>query len=278
VDIAIRQLNFCTKEFDMSEGEKLFNDGEAYERRMGRWSRIVGEGFLDWLAVPKGLRWIDVGCGNGAFTEVLIARCAPSAVSAVDPSEGQLSYARTRLGAKLAEYRVGDAQALPYPDRSFDAATMALAISFVPDPVKAATEMTRVVKPGGWVATYMWDLPGGGIPIQPMFRALKSLGIAVSVPGTEVSRRENMRSVWEKAGLQSIDTRVIRIPVVYTDFNDFWQSYSVPEGPSGMAIRKMSPSQIEQLKVALREELPTGPDGHIAYEAFANAVRGRVPG
>jgi ubiquinone/menaquinone biosynthesis C-methylase UbiE len=264
--------------FDMSEGEKFFTDGEAYERRMGRWSRVVGEVFLDWLDVPKGLRWIDVGCGNGAFTEVLIARCAPSSVSAVDPSEGQLSYARKRPAAKLAEYRVGDAQALPYPDRSFDAATMALAISFVPDPIKAAAEMARVVRPGGCVATYMWDLPGGGIPIQPMFRALKSLGIAVSVPGTEVSRRDDMQAVWEKAGLQSIDTRVIRIPVVYSDFNDFWQSYSVPEGPNGMAIRKMSPSQIEQLKATLREQLPTSPDGRIAYEAFANAVMGRVPG
>ena len=80
----------------MSDDEKLFTDGKAYERRMGRWSRVVGEAFLDWLAVPKGLRWLDVGCGNGAFTEVLIARCAPAAVSAIDPSEGQLSYARAR--------------------------------------------------------------------------------------------------------------------------------------------------------------------------------------
>src|SRR5580704_8851440 len=128
----------------MSEVENFFTDGEANERRMGRWSRIVGGAFLDWLAVPNGLRWIDVGCGNGAFTEVLIARCAPSAVSAVDPSEGQLSYARTRPGTKMAEFRIGDALALPYPDRSFDAAAMALAISYVPDPVKAATEMTRV--------------------------------------------------------------------------------------------------------------------------------------
>jgi ubiquinone/menaquinone biosynthesis C-methylase UbiE len=262
----------------MNEVENFFTDGEAYERRMGRWSRIVGEVFLDWLAVPNGLRWIDVGCGNGAFTEVLIARCAPSAVSGVDPSEGQLSYARTRPGTKLAEFRVGDAQALPYPDRSFDAAAMALAISFVPDPVKAATEMARVVRQSGWVATYMWDLPGGGLPVEPMYRALKSLGVSVSVPGTEVSRQDNMRAVWEEAGLQSIDSRVIRIPISYADFNDFWQSYSVPEGPAGMAIRKMSPSQIEQLKAALREELPTGPDGHIAYEAFANAVKGRVPG
>jgi ubiquinone/menaquinone biosynthesis C-methylase UbiE len=261
----------------MGENKKLFTDGEAYERRIGRWSRLVGETFLDWLAVPKGLRWLDVGCGNGVFTAVLIARCAPAAVSAIDPSEGMLRHARTRPDATLAEFRVGDAEALPYPDRSFDAATMALAISFIPDPLKAVKEMVRVVRPGGWVATYMWDLPGGGIPIEPMYRALKSLDIAVSMPGVEVSRRENMRAIWEKAGLQSIATRVIRIAVVYSDFDDFWQSFSVPEGPSGMAMRKMSPSELERLKGRLREQLPIGPDGHIAYEAFANAVSGRVP-
>jgi ubiquinone/menaquinone biosynthesis C-methylase UbiE len=94
-------------------GENLFTDGEAHERRMGRWSRIVGEAFLDWLAVPKGLRWLDVGGGNGAFTEVLIERYAPAAVSAIDPSEGMLSYARTRSRTELAKFRVGDAQALP---------------------------------------------------------------------------------------------------------------------------------------------------------------------
>ena len=167
----------------MGEGEKLFTDGEAYERHMGRWSRIVGEAFLDWLAAPKGLRWLDVGCGNGAFIEVLIVRCAPAAVSAIDPSDGMLSYARGRAGTKLAEFHVGDAQSLPYADRTFDAATMALAISFIPDPLKAVTEMKRVVRPSGSVATYMWDLPGGGIPIEPMYRALKSLDIAVSLPG-----------------------------------------------------------------------------------------------
>src|SRR6516225_3895252 len=154
----------------MSDDEKLFTDGRAYERRMGRWSRVVGETFLDWLSLPKGQRWLDVGCGNGAFAEVLIARCAPAAVSAIDPSEPQLSYARTRPGAKLAEFRVGDAQALPYPDRYFDAALMALVISFVPDPMKALQEMMRVVRPGGRIAAYMWDLPGGGIPIEPVLR------------------------------------------------------------------------------------------------------------
>jgi hypothetical protein len=167
---------------------------------------------------------------------------------------------------------------LPYPDRGFDAATMALAISFIPNPIKAAKEMMRVVGPSGWAAAYMWDLPAGGIPIEPMYQPLKSLGIAVSLPGVEGSRRERLWAVWKEAGLQSLDTQVICIPVVYSGFDDFWRSFSVPEGPSGMAIRKMSPTEIERLKQRLREQLPSGPDGRNEYEAVANAVRGRAPG
>ena len=82
----------------MSEAQKFFSDGGAYERQMGRWSRLVGEKFLDWLDLPKGLRCLDVGCGNGAFTELLIARSAPGSVMALDPSEDQVAFARQRDG------------------------------------------------------------------------------------------------------------------------------------------------------------------------------------
>ena len=170
----------------------------------------------DWLDVPKGLRWLDVGCGNGAFTEELIARCAPAAVMAIDPSDDQLAYARTRPGVKTANFQVGDAQKLPFRDGSFDVAIMALVISFLPDPAKAVAEMARVVRPGGWVATYMWDIPGGGAPTDPIYVALESMGMTSVRPANPVvSRREAMQDLWEKAGLESIDTRVIRIPVVY---------------------------------------------------------------
>jgi trans-aconitate methyltransferase len=59
------------------------------------------------------LRWLDVGCGNGAFTEMLLERCAPAAVQGIDPSEAQLAYARTRLALPVAEFRHGDAMAQP---------------------------------------------------------------------------------------------------------------------------------------------------------------------
>ena len=143
----------------MSETPNLFADGKAYERLMGRWSRLAGEKFLDWLNAPKNLKWLDVGCANGAFTEVLIARCSPASVIGVDPSEGQLAFARGRPGTKGVEFRVADAQALPFPNDSFDAATMALVIVFVPDPLKAARELARVVRPGGVAATYIGNFP-----------------------------------------------------------------------------------------------------------------------
>jgi SAM-dependent methyltransferase len=263
----------------MSKTSDLFTDGEAYERMMGRWSRLAGQVFLDWLDVPPNLRWVDVGCGNGAFTETLIARCAPSEVTALDPSEGQLAYARKRPGTAAAQFRIGDAQALPFGDDVFDVAAMALVITFLSDPGKAVAEMARVVRPGGRVGTYMWDIPGGGVPVHPVSVAMESLGMPnPRPPGAEVSRRDALQALWRHAGLEAIETRVIRIPVAYRDFDDFWDSNSVPVGPHGKAIQAMPPAAREQVRERLREQLHVGADGRIVYESFANAVKGRVSG
>ncbi|MGN6748512.1 MAG: class I SAM-dependent methyltransferase [Xanthobacteraceae bacterium] len=261
----------------MNEMPNLFGDGKAYERLMGRWSRLAGEKFLDWLAPAKNLKWIDVGCGNGAFTEVLMARCGPASVVGVDPSEGQLAYARGRPGVQGADFRVADAQALPFPDNSFDAASMALVIVFVPDPLKAARELNRVVRPGGIAATYMWEFPDG-FPFTPMALAMKDLGLTPPErPNVEASTRDAMRAIWENAGFAALETTVIRIRVQFSSFDDFWDSATVPVGPSGKALSALTPSVREQLKARLRERLPIAADGTIAYEAFANAIKGTVP-
>jgi ubiquinone/menaquinone biosynthesis C-methylase UbiE len=78
-----------------------------------------------------------------------VERCAPLEVQGIDPSEGQLAFARKRPAARIAKLSRGDAMALPFPPDTFDAATMALVISFVPDPIKGVAEMVRVIRPGG---------------------------------------------------------------------------------------------------------------------------------
>jgi hypothetical protein len=138
--------------------------------------------------------------------------------------------------------------------------------------------MARVVKPGGIVATYMWDTLAGGAPLAPIAAALKSLGKPPpSRANPAAARREAMQALWQAARLQAIETREIRIPVVYSSFDDFCESNLVPIGPSGQLISALSPDELQQLKARLREQLPIGADGRIAYEAFANAVKGRVP-
>ncbi len=84
-----------------------------------------------------------------------------------------------------------------------------------------------------------------------------------------------MQDIWQRAGLQEIETQVIRIPIAFASFDEFWETISLPIGPQGMMIQKMSPNVWYQLRKHAREQVPTNSSGRIAYEAFANAVNGR---
>ena len=261
----------------MAESQIRYDDGAAYERMMGAWSRIAGEVFLDWLAPPLGLRWIDIGCGSGVFTELLVERCAPVEVQGIDPSEAQLSFARTRPAARLAKFGQGDATALPFASGRFDAAVMALVISFVPDPAKGVAEMVRVVRPGGVVAAYVWDMLGGGYPLDPIHVELRALGLApLAPPNPRASRIEALRDLWTGAGLNAVETRDITVQRTFADFDDFWMT-SVAAPSTWPIVAAMAPADIELLKTRVRVRLPADEAGRITYGACANAVKGRVP-
>ncbi len=260
----------------MAEQHIRFDDGAAYERMMGRWSQLAGAIFLDWLAPPSGLRWIDVGCGNGAFTELLVERCAPATVHGIDPSEGQLAFARTRSAARVAQFRQGDAMAQPFPDDTFDVAVMALVIFFVPDPAKGVAEMVRVVCPGGTVAAYAWDILGGGFPLEAMQVEMRALGVTPPLPpSVGASRIDAMRDLWTGAGLDAVETREITVQRTFADFDDLWTTSRM--GASvGPTIAAMASGDVELLKARMRARLPADATGRITYSARANAVKGRV--
>ena len=254
-----------------------FDNGAAYERYMGVWSRSAGEIFLDWLAPQPGLRWLDVGCGNGAFTELLATRCAPAAIDGIDPAEGMLAFARTRPVASLARFQTGDAMALPFGDDTFDAAVMPLVIFFVPDPAKGVAEMVRVTGPGGTVAAYAWDMPGGGFPYESLHAALRAAGLTVPTePSPEASRLEVMHELWTGAGLAAVETRTITVQRTFAGFDDYWTT--VLGAPSaGATLAKMPPADLARLQAQMRFVLPADAAGRITYGARAHAVKGRVP-
>jgi len=254
-----------------------FDDGAAYERYMGQWSRIAGATFLEWLAPAPRLRWLDVGCGNGAFTEMVVQQCAPASVDGIDPSEAQLVYARTRPASRAAHFHQGDAMALPFPDDAFDVAVMPLVIFFVPDPAKGVAEMARVVCPRGIVTAYAWDMDGGGFPYELLKVEMRGLGADVpEPPSRDASSTEILKALWTSAGLEDVDTRPITIERTFDDFDEYWAT--VFGGPSvGGQLRAMTPDTLARLKTRMRAGLVADPAGRITCGARANAVRGRVP-
>jgi SAM-dependent methyltransferase len=208
---------------------------------------------------------------------MIFERCAPASVAGVDPSEGQLSYARAQPALRAAAFHLGDAMALPFPDDAFDAAVMPLVLFFVPEPAKGVSEMARVVGPGGAVAAYSWDMFGGGFPYESLHAEMRAMGIGVlTPPSPEASRRDAMRDLWTGAGLESVETREITVQRSYGDFDDYWTT--ILGGPSvGTKLATMSGEAIALLKARMRARLPVGETGRITYSARANAVKGRVP-
>jgi ubiquinone/menaquinone biosynthesis C-methylase UbiE len=263
----------------MAESTIYFTDGAAYDRLMAPWSRAAGKEFLDWLAAPPGLRWLDVGCGTGAFTDLVLEQSSPRDLSAVDPAEDQIAHARTKPAAKRVNFRLAEAQNLPFADDEFDVAAMALVITFVPDPAQAIAEMKRVVKPSGMIGTYVWDFLGKGNTQQPLREAVEARGIAVQpTPGHVHSRLENLRAIFTAAGLEAVSVRPIEIDISYPNFDEYWTAQTGFANTVVQHMRKMTEAQIEELKAHLREHLPRDKSGQIVYKAWANAAKGRVPG
>jgi SAM-dependent methyltransferase len=261
----------------MTEKQIRFEDGAGYERMMGVWTQIVGNVFLDWLSPPRALRWLDVGCGTGAFTEQLIERAAPLAIDGIDPSDAQLAFASARPGARLAQFHRGDAMALPFADRSFDAAVMALVIFFLPDPARGVQEMARVVRPGGIVAAYAWDVMGGGLPIAPIHAVMRAMDIKPLLPPRpEAAETGALRALWTQCGLEAVETREFAVTRLFADFEDFW-SMSLHSANLGSLIGALPPNIASVLKERVRLNQPLDATGRIISTARAHAIRGRMP-
>ena len=262
----------------MAEAAMQFDDSAAYERFMGRWSRAVAPVFLDWLGARPRADWLDVGCGTGILAETLLEICAPASVHAVDPAPAQVEAAARGPAAGRAVFQVADARSLPFPDAAFDVVAAALVINFIPDRPPALAEMRRVARAGGLVAGYVWDFAAELSPSGPLRKAMRRFGTDVpAIPGTEVSRPEALRALFQAAGFEKIETRTVDVCLAYTDFQDFWQAQTPGYAPTTKIIAAMKESERMRLMHAVQSAVPTGPNGSIEYCARANAIKARVP-
>src|SRR4051794_23246572 len=262
----------------MPSTQITFDAADDYERFMGRWSRAIGEKFLAWFDPPAGARWLDVGCGTGAFSDLIQRRCAPQSIVGIDPSPAQIEYARKKFPDLT--FQIGDSMDMPLDDNQFDVVASALVLHFIPDRGKAFAEMKRVLTSGGLVGGYTWKRSASAdfAPYTAVIRAAKQVGAeTISSATVPEGSAEGMRASLQAGGFADVAITEIEVTQSFKSFDDYWEVQSLPFSPPGKTIAKLDAAQRARVQDLLREMLPAAPDGSITYSATALAGKARRP-
>lgn len=263
----------------MSVMAEVWASGDDYEPYVGRWSRLVAVEFLTWLGGPQAKRWLDIGCGTGALTAAILARCDPAEVVGVDPSEGYVAWAADRLNDARARFMVGDLAQLP--GGPFDAVVSGLVLNFVPDTAAAVQAMCHAVGRDGLVAAYVWDYAGrmelirhfwdAAVALDPEAAALDE---GVRFP---VCAPDRLEALWRDAGLDEVASRAIDIRASFQSFDDYWRPFLGGQGPAPGYCMSLDEARRTALREHIRQRLPIAQDGSIRLIARAWAVKGHSP-
>lgn len=246
---------------------------EAYDRFMGRFSQPLAVAFADWSGVASGSRVLDVGCGPGALLAALSARTAPDQLAGIDPSESFLAAARERF--PWADLRHGSAEDLPFDDDAFDAALAQLVVHFMTDAAAGVAEMARVTRPGGTIATCVWDFAGGRAPQSVFWAALGSI-----VPGIEDesrrtgAQRGDLAGLLRTAGCADVVEGEISVEIGFPGFEEWWTPYTLGVSPAGAALARLDDDDRAAVKERALALLPPSP---FTITATAWAARGTAP-
>jgi SAM-dependent methyltransferase len=255
-----------------------WQDGAAYERYVGRWSRRVAERFVPWVGVERGATWVDVGCGTGDLSRVIAELASPASVVGIDPSPAFLRTARASLRDSRVEFVEGSGGALPLADESTDAVVSGLVLNFIPDLDAALVDMRRVARREGSVAGYVWDYAGEMQLLRTFWDAATSLDAAATELDEGVRfplcRPEALEAAFTGAGLDEVEVAGIEVPTVFRDFDDYWTPFLSGVGPAPGYVASLDDEARGRLRDRLAETLPREPDGTIELIARAWAVRG----
>jgi SAM-dependent methyltransferase len=261
-----------------SDKTEWWGSGHAYEPYVGRWSRPVAREFLEWLAVPSGGRWLDVGCGTGALTETILSVAAPGEVVGIDPSPAFVAFARDRVKDPRVHFDIGDARALRADPATFDAVVAGLVLNFVPEPGEAVAEMARVTRPGGTVAAYVWDYAEGMQMMRHFWDAAGALDQKAreldEAKRSPLCRPEPLADLFRSTGLENAEVRSIDVPTVFRDFDDYWSPFLGGQAPAPAYAMSLSRERRAALRERIRANLPTNAKGEHHLTARAWAVRG----
>jgi SAM-dependent methyltransferase len=258
-------------------------DADGYEAQMGRWSRRLASSFIDFVGIDAADRVLDVGCGTGSLASTLARNPRIGAVHGIDLCEAYIGHARRNAREGRADFRVGDACALPFADASLDHCLSLLVLQFVPDAARALREMRRVTRSGGIVAAATWDTRGGMVIHRLFFDTAAVLDPDAAERRAKacarpMSRSDGLENAWRDAGLLEVVLESTTIRMDYAGWDDFWTSLDGRDGPYAEYLATLDARAKSTLRrLVAAAYLDGDADGPRSYAATAWLVKGRVP-
>jgi enediyne biosynthesis protein CalE5 len=242
--------------------------------RWGDWFDRNSGNLAGWLCDAAGLKpgdiALDLACGAGQPSATAAGRVRPGGrVVATDLSPDMVAVTARKaqkLGLDNLEAREMDMQALAFPDASFDGATCRFGLMFCPDPVKAASEIRRVLKPGARFATAVWDVPAK----NPFFTSIAGvLGEFVPVPPPDptapgvfrLGPPGELERVLKAAGFSGVAVETRPITMNFDSLGEYWQIMTDIAAPLRTAIATLTPDKVDQLRAKVFEALTPHLDG-----------------
>lgn len=238
--------------------------GRSYDEYMGRWSRAVADVFLRRLAPDVRTRWADIGCGTGALTARIVSMCDPLSITGIDPSAGFVALAAEHVGGQTAahagtgtaRFEVGSAAAVPLAEDAVDIVTSALAYNFFPDRPAALAEFRRITRPGGTLAFYVWDYPGGGVEFIDEFWKHASRLDPAAATLDEADRfpfctADDLAVEVTAAGFADVTVEPIVVATPFADFDAFWSPFTLGAGPAPGYLASLDPDSRGRLRASL---------------------------
>lgn len=244
------------------EGARTFGvAGATYDSFMGRYSRLLADPFANAAGVVAGQTAVDVGCGPGALTGVLVDRLGADAVVACDPSPRFVLECSARHTGVHVES--GRAESVPFETGRFDHAMAQLVLHFVSEPDQAASEMMRVVRSGGRVSACVWDFDDGMEMLRGFWDAALELDPAAPDEARTLrfGRPGEIAQLFSGAGLTDVVESTLQVWSSYSAFDELWQGFLAGVGPAGAYCASLPDEERRHLHAALfrRFGSPAGP-------------------
>jgi SAM-dependent methyltransferase len=266
-----------TEDSRLAAGYARWAASDAYERYIGRWSRPVADLFVEWLDVPQGQRWLDVGCGTGALSQAILNRSAPASVTGVDLLEAFLASASAAVTDPRASFRLGSAAETGLPDGAADVVVAGLVLNFVPDVDAALAEWRRVLATRGVAGAYVWDYARGMGFIRQFWDAAVAVDPAAAAmdQGAQqgITVGGQLEATFQAAGFVAVEALSIAIPTIFADFDDLWLPFLGGTGGAPGYVASLDSAHRDAIREQLRRSVVAEPDGSIHLDARAWAVR-----